>query len=80
MVTPLAAKVKSESKLSTRAANLWNQLDGLEENFPAVDLEYFETVACGLYQVKKVTGYIADHLIDEGDYNIWAYNYSLDLI
>lgn len=80
VVSPLAAKVKSDPNLSKRAAKLWKRLDGIDLDFPAVELEYLETIACGSYQIKQASGYIADHLTDDGDYDLWAFNLSPGLI
>lgn len=76
----LAERVKADKDLSRKAASLWKKLDASEISFPSIDLEYLETVACGTYQVKQASGYISEHLTAGGDFEIWVYQHSDNLI
>ena len=80
LISPLAERVKSEPDLSRKANAVWKRLDAADIDFPLLDLEYLETVACGSYQIKQASGYIAEHFTDAGNYEVWAYNHSQDLI
>ena len=50
---PLRRKIKV-LKFSIKADHL--RLDGLQEDFPAVDLQYLETIACGYTRLSKLMG------------------------
>ena len=50
---PLGRKIKI-LKFSKKAAHL--RLDGLQVDFPAVDLKYLKTVVCGQTRLSKVMG------------------------
>ena len=76
----LATRVKEDPELTKRSKALWQKLDAIDIDFPQLDLEYLETVACGTYQIKQAPGYISEHLTDEGDYEMWAYRHSKDII
>ena len=56
------------------------KLDASDIDFPQLDMEYLETVACGTYQLKQAPGYVEKHTTEDGDYQIWVYQYSDDLI
>ena len=49
-------------KFSRKADRL--RLDGLRVDYPAVDLQYLETVACGNTRLSKLMGN-ADHLTNK---------------
>ena len=76
----LAGRVQSEPNLSRRCKAEWQKLDASNIDFPKLDLEYLETVACGSYQLAQAPGYIEEHITEEGDYEIWVYQHSEDLI
>lgn len=76
----LAKRVKGEPSLSKRCKAEWKKLDASDIQFPQLEMEYLETVACGTYQLKQAPGYIEEHTTDDGDYQIWVYQHSDDLI
>ena len=76
----LAGRVQSEPNLSRRCKAEWQKLDASNIDFPKLDLEYLETVTCGSYQLAQAPGYIEEHITAEGDYEIWVYQHSEDLI
>ena len=76
----LAGRVKAEPNLSRRCKAEWKKLDASDIAFPQLDMEYLETVACGTYQLNQAPGYIEEHTTEDGDYQIWVYQHSDDLI
>ena len=76
----LCDRIKNEPDLTCRRAADWKKLDAAEIDFPKLDLEYLETITCGSYQIKLAPGYIADHLSEDGEYEISVNNHSEDLI
>ena len=76
----LAQSVEAEPNMSRRCKAEWKKLEASNIDFPKLDLEYLETVACGSYQLGQAPGYIEEHLTDDGDYEIWIYQHSDDLI
>ena len=76
----LAQRVEAEPNLSRRCKAEWKKLEASDIDFLKLDLEYLETVACGSYQLSQAPGYIGEHLTDDGDYEIWVYQHSEDLI
>ena len=76
----LAQRVEAEPNLSRRCKVEWKKLEASEIDFPKLDLEYLETMTCGSYQLGQAPGYIEEHLTDDGDYEIWIYQHSDDLI
>ncbi|PJE78136.1 hypothetical protein CI610_02933 [invertebrate metagenome] len=76
----LAERVEKEPDLSRRAKSQWQKLEAAQLEFPRLDQEYLETLACGTYQVKLAPGYISEHLTADGDYEVMAYQHSSDLI
>lgn len=76
----LAERVKSEPELSKRSKAEWVKLDASKIVFPKLDLEYLQTVTCGTYQLKLAPGYIEEHMTTDGDYEVWVYQHSADLI
>ena len=73
-------RLKNEPDLTRRRAADWKKLDAAEIDFPKLDLEYLETITCGSYQIKLAPGYIADHLSEDGKYEISVNNHFEDLI
>ena len=49
----LAGRVQSEPNLSRRCKAEWQKLDASNIDFPKMDLEYLETVACGSFSWHK---------------------------
>ena len=66
--------------MSHKAKNEWRKLEASDLTFPKLNLEYMETLACGLYQIKLAPGYIVEHQNSDGDYEIWVYQHNTDLI
>ena len=76
----LVESVKDDPNLSKRCKSEWKKLDASDIEFPQLDMEYLETVACGTYQLSQAPGYIEEHTSEDGDYQIWVYQHSDDLI
>ena len=76
----LAERVKDDPNLSKRCKSEWKKLDASDIEFPQLDMEYLETVACGTYQLSQAPGYIEEHTSEDGDYQIWVYQHSDNLI
>ena len=56
------------------------KLDASDIDFPQLDMEHLETVACGTYQLNQAPGYIEEQTTEDCDYEIWVYQHSNDLI
>lgn len=76
----LSEQGRSDPNLSRRCKTEWKKLESCDIEFPVLDLEYLETLACGTYQLNQAPGYIEEHLTTDGDYQIWVYQHSDDLI
>ena len=63
----LAQRVEADPNLSRRCKAEWKKLEASNIDFPKLDLEYLETVACGSYQLEQAPGYIEEYLTDDGD-------------
>ena len=71
----MQVRLSLENRLAQRV-----EAEASDIDFPKLDLEYLETVVCGSYQLAQAPGYIGEHLTDDGDYEIWVYQHSEDLI
>jgi len=82
LTTPngLAQRVKTDPDLSRRARSEFVKMDASSVLFPRLDLDYLRTITCGTYQISLAPGYIAEHLSDDGDYEVWLYQHSPDLL
>ena len=73
LTTPngLAQRVKTDPDLSRRARSEFVKMDASSVLFPRLDFDYLRTITCGTYQISLTPGYIAEHLSDDGDYEVW---------
>ena len=76
----LCERIENDSSLTSRSKKDWVKLEALQMNFPQLDMEYLETLTCGSYQLKMASGYIQEHLTEDGDFEVLVHQNSQNIL
>lgn len=76
----LARRVATDPNMTRRAKIEWQKMDCSDMQFPRLDIDYLQLLACGTYQIKQARGFVAEHLTPDGDYQIWLHQHSPNMV